>query len=572
MAGIIQEIKYFWNKKCFAAGIPLMMLLSYLTLVINPTISEDDTAFKLYYVEGVSPAMGRWCLYLVNKLFPLDFNPHFVEACGLLLFCFSITLWCIVFHRMFGEGISPLGYTIFGGVMLSSPILSEVVVWYLQDGIYMGYGFTALAVLFGMEAFKCQETEPEGKISGEADKGCNNSKKCKKTKWGGYLHLVLSGIFLTAALGCYEAFMIVFLMAMVMNFLLVRRLDRKAYSRRPSEWMAKTGIICVLSMILREAVISGIVFVFRLEGQREVLATRDFSDILRGFGNAEGELWLVLKEFFVKYYIHGIVYAPVFILALAVGILGIWALAAAVRKRDGWIFAAAAGIIILPWLMVFLEGRATYYRASEYVPLLTGFVVLLIAYEVKKLDRKSLRMAALFLALMLLYRQGYEMNKWLYIDAMKYEDDKRTASAVALEIIRNCDEGKPVCVVGSYLTPPALLDKLYTPSWSKKYMLTEWLVRAVDEEIFEKYDTPYGYAVAETPQLSLLNWATYAFFGTDREMIKFWSMIGYTFVEDGNVEHYLYARELMREAPAWPREGSIVEMDDYIIVNFGNID
>lgn len=553
MVGILEDVKYFWKKRCFAVGIPLMMLLSYLTLIINPTVSEDDTAFRLYYVEGVSPAMGRWCLYLVNKLFPLDYNPHFVEACGLMVFCLSITLWCVVFRRMFGEKISLTGYTIFGAVMLSSPILSEVVVWYLQDGIYMGYGFTALAVLFGMEAFRQNQTG-----------GANKRRVC--------LQLISSAAFLTAALGFYEAFMIVYLMALAMNFLLVRSLDRDGYSARPSEWLVKTGIICVLSMVFRELAIGGIVSLFRLEEQREVLATRGILDILKGFGNGQGELWLVLKEFFVKYYIHGIVYVPVLILVLAVGILGIWALSSALRKRDGWIFAAAAGIVLLPWLMVFLEGTATYYRASEYVPLLTGFAVLLVAYEVKKLNKKLVRTAALFLALVLLYRQGYEMNKWLYIDAMKYEDDRRTASAVALEIIKNCDESKPVCVVGSYLTPPSLLDKLYTPSWSKKYMLTEWLVKGVDEDIFDKYNTPYGYAAAETPQLSLIDWASYAFIGTDREMIKFWRMNGFTFQEDGNVEHYLYARELMREAPAWPKEGSIVEMDDYIIVNFGNID
>ncbi len=553
MVGILEDVKYFWKKRCFAVGIPLMMLLSYLTLIINPTVSEDDTAFRLYYVEGVSPAMGRWCLYLVNKLFPLDYNPHFVEACGLMVFCLSITLWCVVFRRMFGEKISLTGYTIFGAVMLSSPILSEVVVWYLQDGIYMGYGFTALAVLFGMEAFRQNQTG-----------GANKRRVC--------LQLISSAAFLTAALGFYEAFMIVYLMALAMNFLLVRSLDRDGYSARPSEWLVKTGIVCVLSMVFRELAIGGIVSLFRLEEQREVLATRGILDILKGFGNGQGELWLVLKEFFVKYYIHGIVYVPVLILVLAVGILGIWALSSALRKRDGWIFAAAAGIVLLPWLMVFLEGTATYYRASEYVPLLTGFAVLLMAYEVKKLNKKPVRTAALFLALVLLYRQGYEMNKWLYIDAMKYEDDRRTASAVALEIIKNCDESKPVCVVGSYLTPPSLLDKLYTPSWSKKYMLTEWLVKGVDEDIFDKYNTPYGYAAAETPQLSLIDWASYAFIGTDREMIKFWRMNGFTFQEDGNVEHYLYARELMREAPAWPKEGSIVEMDDYIIVNFGNID
>ena len=65
---IWKDVKYFWNHKCFAVGIPFMMILSYITLLINPTVGIDDTSFQLYYVDGVSPAMGRWCLYLINKI------------------------------------------------------------------------------------------------------------------------------------------------------------------------------------------------------------------------------------------------------------------------------------------------------------------------------------------------------------------------------------------------------------------------------------------------------------------------------------------------------------------------
>lgn len=553
LSDIIRDVRYFWNKRCFAAGIPLMALLSYLTLVIRPTIGVDDTSFKVYYVDGVAPAMGRWCTYLIAKLLPLDHNPHFIEAVSLVILCISVTLWCVVFYRMFGEKISTAGYAVFGGVMLSSPILSEVVVWILHDGIFTGYGATALAVLFGMEAFKAREGA--------------------KTKWGewfGLIPLLLSGVFLTIALGFYEAFMIVYLMAMVMNFLLIRVLNKEEYGRKPLKWLAKTAGICACAMILRECMINGVVAFFHLQGQKDVLDTRNISDIFQGFGSAGEGLWKILKEFFVKYYIHGIVYTPILILALAVAVLGVWGVVYAVRRKDGWIFLSVTGIILLPWVMVFLEGRATFYRSSEYVPLLTGFAVLLAAYEVKRLDKKPLRVAAAFCAAVLLYWQSYEMNLWLYVDAAKYEDDKRTASAVALEIIRNCDESKPVCVVGHYLTPPSLLSRLYTPSWSKKYQLTEWLVRAIDDDIFEKYDTPHGYAAAETPQISFLNWASQAFYHTDRELIKFWEMIGFDFNEDQNFGHYLDAEEMMREAPAWPEEGAIVEMEDYIIVNFGN--
>ena len=107
MSELIKDIKHFWSKKCFAVGIPLMMVLTYGTLLLNPTIGIDDTSFKLYYIDGVSPAMGRWCLYMINKIFPLNYNPFFVEAVGLLFFCLSITLWCIVFYRILGLRLAP---------------------------------------------------------------------------------------------------------------------------------------------------------------------------------------------------------------------------------------------------------------------------------------------------------------------------------------------------------------------------------------------------------------------------------------------------------------------------------
>ena len=49
-------------------------------------------------------------------------------------------------------------------------------------------------------------------------------------------------------------------------------------------------------------------------------------------------------------------------------------------------------------------------------------------------------------------------------------------------------------------------------------------------------------------------------------------MHGFTFTEDGNLDHYRQAQKLMRDAPVWPKKGSIVEQEDYIIVNFGNFE
>lgn len=229
-----------------------------------------------------------------------------------------------------------------------------------------------------------------------------------------------------------------------------------------------------------------------------------------------------------------------------------------------------AGILLLPLVLPILEGTATYYRSSEYVPLLTAFVVLIFAWKIHRAKGKAARTIGLCLAFLLLYRQGYEMNQWLYVDAMKYENDKLVMRQVAIDIMRNCDASKPVCVIGSYQTPASLIDKVYCPTWSRRYDLIKLLAEWVDPEIFAKYDTPLGYVTAETPRLSFINWGSVAYYGFDRELIKFWKMHGFTFTEDGNLDHYREAKELMQDGPVWPQEGYVVEMEHYIIVNFGN--
>ncbi len=551
MTVIVKEIKHFWSHKCFAVGMVVITLFSYITLLMNPTVSIDDTAFKVYFIDGVAPVMGRWCLYLINKIIPLDYNPFFVEAVGLMIFCLSVTVWCVVFRRLFQDRISIWGYLVFGGVMISSPILSEIIVWYLQNGLYAGYGVTALAVLFLMDALR--------------ENGDRKKRLC---------NLLFATGLLTVAVGFYESLMIVFLMAVVAVFLLVRVLDRREYIRKPLGWVLCVVGVTAGAMVFRSLIVKLITAVFHLEGQKNILKSRGLYEVLGWFDGTRDfqDFVMVMQEYLVKYCFNGIVYLPILLLVMAELILLVWGIRQTVCRKDGWIIAAVAGMLLLPWVMPILEGQATFYRAAQYVPFLTAFAVFPIAWWLGKRQRMAWKYAGALVAFVLLYQQGYEMNKWLYVDALKYEDTKRTMDAVALTILEECDATKPVCVIGNYRTPESLLEDAYCPSWSKKYMLVSALVKGVNEELFEKYNTSMGYAAAETPQLSLINWGATAFHHFDRELIKFWKMHGFSFAEDGNLEHIENAKELMKDGPVWPKEGSIVEMEDYIIVNFGNFE
>lgn len=526
-----------------------MAVLSFATQILNPTVGIDDTSFKIYFVDGVSPAVGRWCIFLLNKIFPLAYNPYFVEMVGIGLFCISVSLWCVVLYRVMGERVPFCGYVAFACVMISSPMLSELEVWYLQNGTHIAYGVTALAVLCLLKALE------EGRASSRA-----RSVEIKQT--------ACSIVLLTVAIGFYESFMIVFLAAVFLLFFLVRAVDTR-YTKKPLSWFLKTVCVLGLSMVLREGIVRLLTVIFHLEPQRHVLETRGLGDMLQTLFSGEGVV-LLLKDFFVKYYLNAIVYVPVMILVLAMMVLFCVGAGLAVYKKDGWIFAAFLAVVITPLLLALLEGNATYYRTAQYVPLVTAFAVFVLFWLLGGVKSRVIRFAGIFLLFVLLYRQGYEMNRWMYLDAMKYEDAKRTMDSVALYIRQNLDATLPVCVIGEYEVPEALAEEAYCPDWSKKYMLMEKLISAVDTGLWEKYNTPEGYAAAETPLLSVVKWGARAFYGFDRELVKFWKMHGITLYEDGNQSHYEEAQKLFESGPVWPEEGSVVEADGYIIVNFGS--
>lgn len=554
---IFAEVKRMWKKKAFAVALPLMAVLSFFTLLTNPTIGIDDTAFDIYFEQGVAPAVGRWCLFLINKVFPLSYNPYFMEAVGLILFCVSVSLWCVAFYRVFGSQIPDYGYLLFACVMISSPITSEVVVYYLHNGIFLAYGACAVAILIGMQLFR-------------ADVDRNRLQNATR--------LLLSALCLTIALGCYESFMIVFLMGALLVFLSVRISGNQTYRKKAAPWAAYIFLTAVCSILFRTLIVQAMIKRFGLQEETQVLNSRGLHEVLGWFDGTRdfSGFVYVMKDFFVKFYINGVVYLPITILVIAVGVLLLLAAVLSVKKQDGMIAAAAAGAVLLPWLMPVLEGAATFYRSCQYIPLLTAFAALLAGRCTAGLVSgaaprwgKGIRCAAALLAGVLLYAQAYEMNRWLYLDALKYEDTKRTLDAVALAIRQCEDPGKPVCIVGEYKVPRSLAKEASCPSWSRKYAIVEALVSGLDEDIWEKYRTEDGYAFAETPLLSFPEWGMTAFYGFDRQIVTFWEMQGYDFTEDNDLSHYAQAREEMQDGPAFPEKGSVVEKETYIIVNLG---
>ena len=81
-----EEIRYFLKQKIFMTTALLTLVGSYGFAVTHESIGPDDTMVKLYLGDGMEAYMGRWTLFLINKLFRIDsFMPFITELAGAVL-------------------------------------------------------------------------------------------------------------------------------------------------------------------------------------------------------------------------------------------------------------------------------------------------------------------------------------------------------------------------------------------------------------------------------------------------------------------------------------------------------
>ncbi|MBP3350791.1 MAG: glucosyltransferase domain-containing protein [Lachnospiraceae bacterium] len=552
MSLICREAQKLFQSKKYIICMLVTLFATFGSLLVRPTIGIDDTAWKVYFLDGVAPVMGRWVLFILNKIIPIaEYNPFIVELLFLFFFFISATLWVILLKRIIADHVSEWTYVFFGCAFLASPITSEVVTYYLANGIFIGFGFTALAVWYLWDSF---------------EKGITGRKRVQK--------VVASGLWLWLALGCYESFIIVYMVAICVCYCFDRGIKSKEEKIPVFPVLIHTLLAGILCVVLRSVWTQLMIVLFSLQDQINILDYRGIGDILNYFsaGNGAQDIALIFKQFFVKYYINAVVYKPITFLVMGFGLLGLWALIRSIQKKDFIILLSVIGAMIMPWMLTILEGYATYYRTSQYIVLMNAVIVPVAALMLEKVkDKRYIKAIGFFLAVLLVYHEAHEMNYWLKVDQDKYEDACRTADAVALEIIRDYDENLPICIVGEYNVPEAIASKSYCPTWSKRTTIATWAIGLLDEEMIQDYMEPAGYRFAETPLLSVIKWGSVAFYATDIEMVKFWENRGFQFIVDRNPEHYLYGKELLEEGmPSWPEKGSILQMEDCIIVNLDN--
>ena len=120
--------------------------------VTNVTIGIDDTPSLYYFEEGLIAIVGRWVLFLLNKVITLaEFVPFVTDFAAVILLIAAAIVWSALFYSVFGEKFPVTGYAFFAAVFVSCPLISEVFTYFLHNGIAIGYLSCAVSLCFMRE-------------------------------------------------------------------------------------------------------------------------------------------------------------------------------------------------------------------------------------------------------------------------------------------------------------------------------------------------------------------------------------------------------------------------------------
>lgn len=563
----------FWQNRLYMGILLLTAVCAYGYKVTNATIGIDDTPSLYYFEEGLIAIVGRWVLFLLNKVVALaEFVPFVTDFAAVVILVLAAIAWSALFYSVLGEKVPVIGYAFFGAVFISSPLISEVFTYFLHNGIAIGYLCCGISLC-------CVREWQSGRRKMQKKSGIREKINCFALS-----KIAVAAVFLWIAMGCYESFMILWL-AGLMLLLLTERIALGRQEKDVFATLVAGAVTALLAIVLRSLMIVVVTKVFHLEYLQGEAVQRSVTEMLGWMlqPGAFSELAMILKRTFVLYGVFAYAYLPIRIFVLSACVITVVTLVRVIRGRDLWALVLLPAAYLAAFSLLFIEGKATLYRSAQFLPVFCGYGALLLVYGIwqltgnsakktkKAMGRKlsaGVRGLTFLVLAVILWNQCMDMTRWFYIDKKKYDEAVKTVDQIALDLERGFDTSKPVIFTGNYEIPYNIIQDAYVCYSSPIYYKMKRLTDLIDPDLLDKYNRgSKGVWVAQTPSLSVIDWGRYAF-DSDAELVKFFGMHGHQLVALEDISLYADAEKESLDLPEYPQEGYIVDKGEYIIVHF----
>ncbi|MCR4588565.1 MAG: glucosyltransferase domain-containing protein, partial [Lachnospiraceae bacterium] len=232
------------RKPVYWGSLLITLLCAYGFFITHYAVGIDDTAMSRYFIEGLAPAQGRWVIFLVNKIIPLIyFTPFLTDFLGVLFLAVFAVLFCGLWQMLSEGRMRSWMLAIVACLIVSSPITSEVFVYYLHNGVSIGYVLTLMAV------FLLFRTREQGLFTKEVVKD-----------------LFFAAGLLTIALGLYESFEVAFgILAAGVLLLELWYHPGELSGRQFWAYFVRLVLIMGAAVLLRVLIVNGIIGIWGFE-------------------------------------------------------------------------------------------------------------------------------------------------------------------------------------------------------------------------------------------------------------------------------------------------------------------
>ena len=331
---------------------------------------------------------------------------------------------------------------------------------------------------------------------------------------------IVSALILTFAMSMYEACAQIMLVAICITAILMIYTNRDKKIKDIFKYLFSVLGILLVGVVLDEIIVKIIYFAgVRASDVADKEINWGQYGILESFEIILVDIVCAMKN--IKYF-------PVLIFDVASGIGLAISILQSDRKKNWMILVIFIAMFLSNFAISILQLDAVLYRTCTSWGLFVAIIVLMLykflsEYKITKI------LACLVIGILVL-QQSKTLNQLFYNDYKRYQKDLHIAYDLVYNLEKDYDISKPLVIMG----------------------------------------TPYkgmGDYGAQSNSLSVLWWGKKAFNDNGREFIKFLNSLGYDF-DVPTDEEYEKGKIEAENMERYPKDGSIRELDDCIIINF----
>lgn len=512
----------------------IMTLLVYSYRIMNPTLSEDDLGVDFYFNQGGMLSQGRWSqVILFNLLKFTSMNASITMIYSIVFLVISIFPITSLIKKASNDMLHPLSYIVFSLFYISYPLIVEIAMY---DGGFFFVCLGYLIVPIGIMAMQAWIEEEN------------------------LIFLFLSATILATAIALYESFASVYIVIALMLLLLDYQYNSKINILRSLDFMKTLGL--TILPLLIGILINGIIY--WLVNNLLVLPPSHSSNQITWSLSFINEGKLLIFQFINDYIFNAFAYLPLMVLLIAILVQISLAVNSYIKKRQ-------SALVILPLLSTMslfaisvISGRIQTYRMDTNFALYIAFTALMITQIVVMHKSLFLKVfALLFLGIGLVW-QVNDINKWFFVEELRYQQDLAIVREIGTRLEREFDVQKPVVFVGNNEFDDTIKEFLYVPNNS----LAGYLHNEVAG--LDRIDWEYSYQITQTAIHTYFNWANTAYYTREyvSQTYAFFHYFGYDNLIRDNRENQGEIAEKLGDPSFWVTDDYIMETDRFVIVNF----